>query len=190
VVNLTSASILMVALPRQARTFGWGVEVYGLAAGAFGTGMLIGSLAAFSIRAYIPRWKVPIAVGCAGLASVMVALTGTAESPTAAVLAAGLMGLAIGPVGSILTGWTMATTAASDPAMYGRVYAVLLLVTVAAEPLGYLVFAAIASASSVTTASIAFGAIGLLAAGLALSARSVRMAESGRGTLPTDVAGE
>lgn len=190
VINLTSASILMVALPRQARSFDWGVEVYGLASGAFGAGMLLGSFAAFSIRAGAPRRKVAVAVICAGLASVMVAVTGSASSPVVAVLAAGLMGLAIGPVGAILTGWTMATTAATDPAMYGRVYAVLLLVTVAAEPLGYLLFAAIATAASVAAASIAFGAVGVAVATVALGSRSVRVAEAGGGPLPGDVAGE
>lgn len=179
VINLTSASILMAALPTQARSFGWGAGAYGIATGAFGAGMLLGSLGAFKIRDRAPRRKVPVAVTCAAIASVLVAVTGAATSPIVAVVAAGLMGLAIGPVGSILTGWTMAATAESDPAMYGRVYAVLLLVTVAAEPLGYLCFSALSSVTSTAVTSVVFGALGLVVAGIALGARSVRMSQAG-----------
>lgn len=174
VINLTTASILMAALPRQARDLGWGPDVYGYATAAFGGGMLLGTLVAFSIRSNAPRLRVAIAVGCAGISSIFVAVTGSVESATLAVVAAGLMGAAVGPVGSILTGWTMATIASADPSMYGRVFAVLLLVTTAAEPLGYLVFSALATLTSVASAAIVFGAIGLLLAGFALSSRAVR----------------
>lgn len=179
VINLTTASILMAALPRQARDLGWGPDVYGYATAAFGGGMLVGTLIAFSIRANAPRHRVVIAVSCAGLSSVFVAVTGAVESPVLAVIGAGLMGLTVGPVGSILTGWTMAAIASADPSMYGRVFAVLLLVTTAAEPLGYLIFSALATATSVAVAAIVFGAIGVLVAGYALGARAVRTGNDG-----------
>jgi MFS family permease len=179
VVNLTTTSILMAALPRQARMYGWGAETYGLAAGAFGAGMLLGSLAAFAIRSRAPRRKLAIAVACAALASVMVAVTGSAVSAGMAIAAAGLMGLAIGPVGSVLTGWTMAASARSDPATYGRVYAVLLLVTVAGEPLGFVIFSALASITSTATTAIVFGSVGLIVAVFALAARAVRVGQTG-----------
>lgn len=174
VINLTTASILMAALPRQARDLGWGPEVYGYATAAFGGGMLLGTLLAFSIRGNAPRHRVTIAVSCAGISSIFVAVTGLVGSPVLVVIAAGLMGAAVGPVGSILTGWTMAAVASADPSMYGRVFAVLLLVTTAAEPLGYLVFSGLASLTSVAAAAIAFGAVGVLIAGWALTSRAVR----------------
>ena len=178
-VNLTSATIVMAALPSQARAYGWGAGIYGLATAAFGGGMLLGSLAAFGIRDRAPRRKVAIAVACAALSSIMVAVTGAASSGTIAVVAAGLMGLAIGPVGSVLTGWTLATSVQSNAALYGRVYAVLLLVTVSGEPLGFLVFAGLAGVTSTATTSIIFGLVGFLVALYALGSRSVRMIQIG-----------
>ena len=141
--------------------------------------MLLGTLIAFSIRANAPRHRVLIAVSCAGVASVFVAVTGAVESPLLVVLAAGLMGLAVGPVGSILTGWTMAMVATAKPSMYGRVFAVIMLVTTAAEPLGYLVFSALATVTSVAVAAAFFGAIGVLVAAFALGSRSVRTPTDG-----------
>lgn len=179
IINMTSASILMAALPRQARTYGWGAEVYGFASGAFGAGLLLGSLAAFQIRSRTPARKLAIAVGCSAIASVFVALTGATDSAAVAIVAAGLMGLMIGPVGSVLTGWTMAAAAQSDAMVYGRVYAVLLLVTVSSEPLGFLIFSALATATSAAVASIVFGSVGFLVAVFALGARGVRMSETG-----------
>lgn len=179
VINLTTASILMAALPRQARDLAWGPEVYGYATAAFGGGMLLGTLLAFVIRSNAPRHRVAIAVGCAGISSIFVAVTGAVGSPVLVVIAAGLMGAAVGPVGSILTGWTMAAVASADPSMYGRVFAVLLLVTTAAEPLGYLVFSGLASLTSVAVAAIIFGAVGVLFAGWALTSRAVRTGTNG-----------
>jgi hypothetical protein len=179
VINLTTASILMAALPLQARVSGWGADVYGFATAAFGAGMLAGTVIAFSIRARAPRQRVAIAVVCAVIASVFVATTGSAPTSALAIASSGLMGLALGPVGSILTGWTMATTAAADPSMYGRVFAVLLLVTTAAEPIGYLVFSALATVTSVAVAALIFGAVGVLFAGFALGSRAVRTSNDG-----------
>lgn len=179
VINMTSASILMAALPRQARAYGWGAEVYGFAAGAFGAGLLLGSLAAFGIRSRAPGRKLAIAVGCSAIASVFVAVTGATDMAVVAIVAAGLMGLMVGPVGSVLTGWTMAESARSDARVYGRVYAVLLLVTVSSEPLGFLIFSMLATTTSTAVASICFGSVGFLVAVFALGARGVRMSETG-----------
>jgi hypothetical protein len=179
VINLTTAYILMAALPLQARASVWGADVYGFATAGFGGGMLAGTVIAFSIRARAPRHRVAIAVVCAAITSVFVVTTGWAPTAALAIVSAGLMGLFLGPVGSILTGWTMATTAAADPSMYGRVFAVLLLVTTAAEPIGYLVFSALAAVTSVGVAAATFGAAGVLFAGLALGARAVRTSNHG-----------
>lgn len=179
VLNLTTASIIMAALPRLARIHGWGPEVFGVASGAFGGGLLAGSLAAFAIRSALPRRRAAVAVGCGAVSSVFVGLTGLMQDPITVVVAAGLMGLFLGPVGAILTGWTMAAAAASEPRMFGRVYAVLLLVTTAAEPLGYLIFTGLATATSVAVAAVSFGTVGLVVALIALSARPVRVSQAG-----------
>lgn len=200
VINMTTATIILAALPRQSRIYGWGPDVYGLASALFAGGLLLGSLAAFTIRTgQLPRFRrrrrpqstaasngqqtrqlnphrAAVAVASAGVSSVMVAVTGTATDQAVAIAAAALMGLTLGPVGAILTGWTIASAQETDPALAGRVWAVLLLVTVGAEPLGFLIYSALADAASMAAASLAFGAVGILVVLLALTARAVRVA--------------
>jgi MFS family permease len=178
VVGLTTAAIVMASLPRQARIYGWGPGIYGLATGVFGVGLLLGGALAFRVRDRWPHRKGLVAVMCAGASSAFVAGTGLAQSPVQAVLGAGLMGLALGPVGSILTGWTVRSAAAADPALVGRVWSVLLLVTTAAEPLGFLVFSGLAAAGGVPTAALVFGAAGVIMSAITLATPAVRYSEA------------
>lgn len=133
-ISALVASLLLVLLPLQARAEGWGARDYGIAFGAFGTGMLVGSLSALVLAEGKTGLSPRVAICLAGAGSVSVAVLGVTSSAAAAATCSFIAGLALGPVGPTLSGVLRSSTASGNALATGRVMAVLLLVTDAAEP--------------------------------------------------------
>ena len=169
---ITSATILAI-LPLKAHAMGWSSAEYGYGVAAYGGGLTISTLCAFPLQRKMAETRVLIAVWMGLATSMTLALVALAQTPVWVTAACGVMGLALGPAGPFLTGYTRAVASTEQDAtgepIVGRVGAVLLLATDGAESAGFFVVSAAASVVSVDVATFVLAGIAVGVCGWCLA---------------------
>ena len=159
--SVAASAVLLAALPLRSQAEGWTPEQYGHAFAAYGAGVAIATLASFPLQRRTAHQRVLIAAAMAVATGLAVVLVGLAPTPTAQAGAAGLVGLALGPAGPFLSGYTRSVAQAAEEQtgipVTGRVGSVMLLMTDGAEPLGFLAVAGLASLFPVSVPTVALG---------------------------------
>lgn len=191
-VNISSGALTLVALPLKARALGWSALQYSCMFAGFALGLMIATLAVLSWQHRASETHRVIA----GVASSIIAcgiVCGMAPVKSVAVTVglSMLLGLSLGPVGTLLTGYSLAAT---DQKFTGRVQALSGLVTTGVEPAGFLAMGVLAALGGIELAILTVGAFStlfaLIAAGLlVLRCRGVGLPVS-TGEDNTDVIGD
>ncbi|WP_265442587.1 MFS transporter [Flexivirga meconopsidis] len=157
VVNLVNGGALMALLPIKAHRMGWGAGDYGAAIGSAGLGITLGTVLSLTLTRLSTRARTLLGISLTIITCLAVSTIGIADSRAAAATTAFVIGLAVGPVGPLLTGYAREQTPA---ALVGRVMSILGLVTVGIEPLGSLLTGGLVAAIDVDPAAMALGLAG------------------------------
>ncbi|NNG38455.1 MFS transporter [Flexivirga sp. ID2601S] len=160
VVNLVTGGALIALLPIKAQRMGWGAQDYGSAFGAYGLGITVGTVISLTLTGLTTRARTLLGVAMSVVACLAVVIIGLADTPGVATAAVFLMGLALGPVGPMLTGYAREKTPTQ---LVGRVMAILGLVTAGLEPIGSLLAGVLAGVFTVDQAALGLGGVGAVA---------------------------
>lgn len=167
-VNISSGALTLVALPLKARALGWSAFDYSCMFSAFALGLMVATLAVLGWQHRVSQARrVAVGVVSSILACGVVCAIAPVKSVTVGVALSLLLGLSLGPVGTLLTGYSLAAT---DQKFTGRVQALAGLVTTGVEPVGFLAMGVLAALGGVELATFIVGAfstlLALIAAGL------------------------
>ncbi|NNG38446.1 MFS transporter [Flexivirga sp. ID2601S] len=156
VVNLISAAAVMAILPLKARHAGWDAGAYGGSFGAYGIGITLGTAMTLRLTNISTRGGLLIGVGGATLSSAAVIGIGLATSQALTIGCAFVMGLTIGPVAPMLSGFAREDVPES---LTGRVFSVISVATGGIEPVGSLITGLVAAALGINHTAEVLGAI-------------------------------
>ena len=164
-VNTSSGALTLVALPLKAHALSWSAVSYGSMFAAFGLGLMAATWAVLQWQHRVSETRrVAVGMACAVIASVVVCAIAPVTTVALGVLLSFFLGLSLGPVGTLLTGYSLVAT---EKAFTGRVQALIGLVTTGVEPVGFLVVGLLAAVGSAALATFVVGATSTLLAVLA-----------------------
>ncbi|MBO1768266.1 MFS transporter [Allobranchiibius sp. GilTou38] len=163
--NLLTGALMLVLLPLLVRSEGWGPQAYRWIAGAWGVGLLIGTVGGL-VWPNFPRRGRPAAAMLLAAAVGAVSLT-LAWSPVAvgAAAAAAVMGVLSGPIGQLMQG--LIRERAADLPEGPSVVAVGTFAIVGLDPLGFAIGAA---AAALLSARWGFATVGVVIVALGMRA--------------------